>query len=303
MSVINQPTKSTKITQYTLTKRMNEALVKECQKAESQKKTEQRILYLLSFCDKKKVKEFKRNYINFIVRYTPKTKHEEILKMCCQVKQNFRDLEHALMNLTHIPRQKRNKPNVLDETVKNKINKDIQFALNKHQNTFNILRDYIGKYKGVNRGRWASDDIILKNLKNMEENFISGETNKIITAANRCLNVWVKLYQLYVGYCYYYEENRKKQYNKRLRNKAIIRGKRFEKLILKGLFTSLVSPITDNNGYEEMGKETLNYMYEHVKGIYEEKYKDIKEIVNKLISPSSSSTDYEIIYSVYLKNI
>lgn len=299
----NQPTKSIKLTPYTLTKRMNEALVKECQKAENQKKTEQRILYLLSFCDKKKVKGFKRNYINFIVRYTPKTKHEEILKMCCQVKQNFRDLEHVLIKLTHIPRQKRNKPNVLDETVKNEINKDIQFALNTHQNTFNILRHYIGKYKGVNRGRWSNDDFILKKIKNMEESFISGETNKIITAANKCLNKWVELNQLYIGYLNYYEENRKRQYNKRLREKAIIRGKRFEKLILKGLFTSLVSPITDNDGYEEMGKETLNYMYEHVRGIYEEKYKDIKEIVNTLISPRSSSTDYEIIYSVYLKNI
>lgn len=300
MSITNQ---STKLTPYRLTKRMNEALIKECQKTESQKKTEQRILYILSYVDKKEVKNFKMNYIKFTIRYTPKTKHEEILKMCCQVKQNFRYLEYILIKLTHISCQKRNKNNVLDESVKNKINKDMQFALNTHQNTINILKNYIEKYKSIDSERWAENDIILKNLKKMKESFISENINKIITTANKCLNKWGKLYMRYIDLLENCEENRKEKYYKRLSKKAINRGKRFEKLILKGLFTSLISPITDNVGYEEMGKETLNYMYEYVMEIYEEKYKDIKEIVNTLINPLSSSTNYEIIYSTYFKNI
>lgn len=301
-------TQPTKITSYVFTKRMSDALLKECQKAESQKKTEQKILYLLKFVDKKKVKNFKKFYINFIIRYEPKTKHEDILKMACQVKKNFRDLERILIRLTHISIPKKGQ-NDMDINIKNEINKDIHLAINTHQHTFNIMRDYIGRYKCVNRGKWSNNEEhgkeikYLTNLIKMEECFNLGKYQGIISAANKCLNTWVDKCRLYVGLLDYYEEKRKERYYDRLRNKAKIRANRFEKLILKGLFTSLAAPITDNNGEGEIGKETLNYMWEHTREIYEEKYKDIKEIVHTLTSPLSSSTDYEIIYSAYLKHI
>ena len=102
MSTTNQPTKptaQTKMTPYALTKRMNENLIKDSQKTEQQKKTEQKILYILSYVNKKEVKKFKTDYIKFIVRYQPKTKHEDILKMCSQVRSDFENMRFYLLKL------------------------------------------------------------------------------------------------------------------------------------------------------------------------------------------------------------
>lgn len=298
-----KPAKPTKLTPYALTKRMNEALIKEYQRCERDKKTEQKILYILNYVNKKEVKKFKRDYIKFIIRYKPKTKREELLKMSVKIMANFEDMKRYLITLINIKsKRKNNKINLIEPFTKDYLIKNINSLLNLYLNTLYIMKDYIGRYKAVSRGRWANEDIILRNLRKLPT-FVTFETyNSIKTTCARVLTKIDKFKKYFLDLLEYYEEHRREKYENKLKIKAPEFGKRFEKMILKGIFLSLVGPIFNGND-EKPNKVLLTHMYNHTKEIYNEKFKNIQEIKNKLISPTSQLTNYEIIYSLYFKNM
>lgn len=293
----------TKLTTYKLTKMMNDSAIKEYQKTEVQKKTEQRILYVLSFVNKKEVKKFKRDYINFIARYIPKTKQSLLIKITYSVRCYFDDMIRLLNDIM-------NKINVMNDINHFYDYNDrmylfgrIELILSYYIKIRDIMINHISKYRSVARGRWVKQDIIQRNLSKLHNVIYNHNYSKI---TNICYKLYEKMYRFKEEFTQILidtEENRRRAYEERLKNKAYMMGNRFEKMILKGLFLNLVSPIWNTCGNNKPDKETLKTMYEHTEEIYEKKYKDVQDIKNILVNPSSELTDYEILYQVYLKNI
>lgn len=281
------------------------ALVRECERCEEEKKTEQKILNILKYVNKKEVNKFKRDYLKFAMRYQPKTKREERLKMGCKIAANFESMKTVLNELTNIKIIRKKNIYILKEPFTNeKLSKNINYLLNLYENNIDIMRDYIGRYKCVNRGRWGNEDIILRNLRWMLNFIDSNSYNRIISSSKKVLNKINEFKKCFLDLIDYYEDHRRKMYEERLKPKANELGKRFKKLILKGLFLGLVSPIYDvNSNGDKPDKDTLNYMYKQVENIYLTKYENIRLIVIKLCFGNCQLTDYEIIYSLYLKNI
>ena len=269
---------------------------------EQQKKTEQKILNILKNVDKKEVKRFKKDYLNFVTRYKPKTTHQEILKMSCQISTYFEDMKTILKHLINI--EFNQKTYTLKEPLTQDIlRKKINLLFNNYCDILNIMRDYIRRYKAVNRGRWANDDIILKNIYRLQYYNELKKYNYIINTSKRILNKIDNFKICFKELLDYYEDNRLLKYENKMRTQAPILGRRFKKMILKGMFLNLVSPIFNTAGYEKPDKKTLDYMYINTNKILNIKHRDIKDIVDILECAISGLTDYEKIYSLYFKNM